>query len=131
MTITLSAIVIWLLIGLVVGGIAHLLVPGRNRIGILLTILVGVVGAIVGGLITAAILGAGPAIITFIVSLIVPALLIAAHRPAPALPHLILRFPPRLRAPEALWLGGSPTTAGPYPLTRAPRLADVTTDSGE
>jgi uncharacterized membrane protein YeaQ/YmgE (transglycosylase-associated protein family) len=78
MTITLSAIVIWLLIGLVVGGIAHLLVPGRNRIGILLTILVGVVGAIVGGLITAAILGAGHAIITFIVSLIVAALLIAA-----------------------------------------------------
>ena len=78
MTITLSAIVIWLLIGLVVGGIAHLLVPGRNRIGILLTILVGVVGAIVGGLITDAILGAGHAIITFIVSLIVAALLIAA-----------------------------------------------------
>ena len=69
MTITLSAIVIWLLIGLVVGGLAHLLVPGRNRIGI--------VGAIVGGLVTAAILGAGHAIITFIVSLVVAALLIA------------------------------------------------------
>ena len=78
MTITLSAIVIWLLIGLVVGGLAHLLVPGRNRVGIILTILVGIVGAIVGGLITAAILGAGHAIITFIVSLIVAALLIAA-----------------------------------------------------
>ena len=78
MTITLSAIVIWLLIGLVVGGIAHLLVPGRNRVGIILTILVGIVGAIVGGLITAAILGAGHFIITFIVSLVVAALLIAA-----------------------------------------------------
>ena len=51
MTITLSAIVIWLLIGLVVGGLAHLLVPGRNRIGIILTIGVGIVGAIVGGFI--------------------------------------------------------------------------------
>src|SRR6202020_1125683 len=78
MTITLSAIVIWLLIGLVVGGLAHLLVPGRNRVGIILTILVGIVGAIVGGLVTAAILGAGHAIITFIVSLIVAALLISA-----------------------------------------------------
>src|ERR1700684_2714879 len=78
MTITLSAILIWLLIGLVVGGLAHLLVPGRNRIGILLTILVGFVVPIVGGLVTAAILGAGHAIITFIVSLVVAALLIAA-----------------------------------------------------
>ena len=89
MTITLSAIVIWLLIGLVVGGLAHLLVPGRNRVGIILTILVGIVGAIVGGLITAAILGAGHAIITFIVSLIVAALLISAisHPQVPRLPQ--------------------------------------------
>ena len=77
MTITLSAIVIWLLIGLVVGGLAHLLVPGRQRIGILLTLLFGIVGALVGGIVTAAIIGAGHLIITFLVSLVVAALLIA------------------------------------------------------
>jgi len=75
---TLTAIVVWLLVGLVVGGLAHLLVPGRQRIGIILTVLFGIVGALVGGLVTFAILGAGHFIITFIVSLIVAALLISA-----------------------------------------------------
>ena len=74
---TISAIIAWLIIGLVVGGLAHLLVPGRQRIGILLTLLFGIVGALIGGFITAAILGAGHFIITFIVSLVVAALLIA------------------------------------------------------
>jgi len=74
---TISAIIAWLIIGLVVGGLAHLLVPGRQRIGILLTLLFGIVGALSGGFITAAILGAGHGIITFIVSLVVAALLIA------------------------------------------------------
>ena len=71
---TISAIIAWLIIGLVVGGLAHLLVPGRQRIGILLTLLFGIVGALIGGFITAA----GHFIITFIVSLVVAALLIAA-----------------------------------------------------
>jgi uncharacterized membrane protein YeaQ/YmgE (transglycosylase-associated protein family) len=75
---TLSAIIVWLIIGLVIGGIAHLLVPGRQRIGILLTLLIGIVGALIGGFITAAILGAGHLIITFIVALIVAAVLISA-----------------------------------------------------
>jgi uncharacterized membrane protein YeaQ/YmgE (transglycosylase-associated protein family) len=74
---TISAIIVWLIIGLVIGGLAHLLVPGRNRIGILLTLLFGIVGALIGGFVTAAILGAGHAIITFVVSVIVAAVLIA------------------------------------------------------
>jgi uncharacterized membrane protein YeaQ/YmgE (transglycosylase-associated protein family) len=79
---TLSVIVAWLVAGLVIGAIAHLLVPGRQRIGILRTLLFGIVGALVGGFVTAALLGPGHLIITFIVSLIVSALLISvATRP--------------------------------------------------
>jgi uncharacterized membrane protein YeaQ/YmgE (transglycosylase-associated protein family) len=78
MTITLAAILTWLLIGLVIGGLAHLLVPGRNRVGVVRTILFGIVGALAGGIVTAALLGPGHVIITFIVALIVAALLIAA-----------------------------------------------------
>jgi uncharacterized membrane protein YeaQ/YmgE (transglycosylase-associated protein family) len=74
---TIAALITWLIIGLVIGGVAHLLVPGRNRIGIVLTLLFGIVGALVGGIITAAIVGAGHLIITFIVSVIVAAVLIA------------------------------------------------------
>lgn len=75
---TVSAIVAWLITGLVIGAVAHLLVPGRQRIGILLTVLFGIAGALVGGFITAALLGPGHLIITFIVALVVSALLISA-----------------------------------------------------
>ena len=75
---TLSVIIAWLITGLVIGGVAHLLVPGRNRIGIIRTLLFGIVGALVGGFVTAAILGAGHVIVTFVVALIVAALLISA-----------------------------------------------------
>lgn len=74
----LSIILGWLIVGLVIGGIAHLLVPGRQRIGLLATLLFGIIGALVGGFVTAALLGPGHLIITFIVSLIVSALLISA-----------------------------------------------------
>lgn len=78
MTLTLSVVIGWLITGLVIGAIAHLLVPGRQRIGILLTIVFGIAGALVGGIVTTAIIGAGHVIITFIVALVVAALLIGA-----------------------------------------------------
>ena len=39
----------WVVAGLVVGAIARLLVPGSQPMGLLLTALLGVVGALVGG----------------------------------------------------------------------------------
>ena len=75
---TISVIIAWIITGLVIGGVAHLLVPGRNRIGILRTLLFGIAGAVVGGIVTAALLGPGHLIVTFIVALIVAALLISA-----------------------------------------------------
>src|SRR5271170_4094790 len=78
MTLTVSVIIAWLIIGLVIGGLARLLVPGRQHIGILLTILIGIVAALVGGFLTAAILGAGHTLITFIVALVAAALLVSA-----------------------------------------------------
>ena len=45
----LAFIVILIVIGLIVGLIARLLVPGRDNIGILGTILLGIVGSFVGG----------------------------------------------------------------------------------
>ena len=70
MTITLSIIIWWILIGLVVGAVARLVIPGRQHIGIIVTILIGIVAAIVGGILTAAVLGAGHTIITFIVAVL-------------------------------------------------------------
>ena len=78
MTITVSLIVAWLLIGLVIGGLARLLVPGRQHIGLIMTVLIGIVAALLGGIITTAIIGAGHAVITFIVALVAAALLVSA-----------------------------------------------------
>jgi uncharacterized membrane protein YeaQ/YmgE (transglycosylase-associated protein family) len=44
----------WLLVGLVVGFIARALVPGKQHIGIALTIGLGILGAMLGGLLSMA-----------------------------------------------------------------------------
>ena len=42
-------IVGWILFGLVVGAIAKLIMPGRDPGGIIVTMLLGIVGAVLGG----------------------------------------------------------------------------------
>jgi len=78
MTLTVSVLLAWLIIGLVIGGLARLLVPGRQHIGIVLTILIGIVAALIGGIVTTAIVGAGHTAITFIVALVAAALMVSA-----------------------------------------------------
>jgi uncharacterized membrane protein YeaQ/YmgE (transglycosylase-associated protein family) len=41
----------WMLFGLVIGAVAKLLMPGRDPGGIIITMLLGIVGAVVGGFI--------------------------------------------------------------------------------
>ncbi|RRO16194.1 GlsB/YeaQ/YmgE family stress response membrane protein [Saccharopolyspora rhizosphaerae] len=49
----------WIVLGLIVGAIAKLIMPGKDPGGILVTMLLGVVGAFVGGLIGKFIFGTG------------------------------------------------------------------------
>ena len=50
---------IWMLIiGLVAGALARLIMPGRDPMGIIMTIILGIVGSILGGLVSWAIWGA-------------------------------------------------------------------------
>lgn len=42
-------ILVYIVVGLIVGALARLLMPGRDPIGIVGTLVVGIVGAIVGG----------------------------------------------------------------------------------
>lgn len=65
----------WALLGLVIGALARLVVPGRQAMGILMTILVGVGGALLGGIIADA-LGVG-SVIQFVIAVAVAALLVA------------------------------------------------------
>ena len=39
----------WIFFGLIVGALAKLVMPGRDPGGIILTILLGIVGAVIGG----------------------------------------------------------------------------------
>lgn len=50
----------WIIIGLVAGLLARLIMPGRQPMGWLLTIVLGLVGSIVGGLISSAVFGTDP-----------------------------------------------------------------------
>lgn len=45
----LGLIISLIIIGLIAGAVARLLVPGRQHIGILATILLGIVGSFIGG----------------------------------------------------------------------------------
>ena len=47
----------WIVFGLIAGAIARLAVPGAQRIGCLATIAVGIVGALIGGVIGEVVLG--------------------------------------------------------------------------
>lgn len=39
----------WILMGLIVGLLARLIMPGKDKAGIIITILLGIVGAFLGG----------------------------------------------------------------------------------
>lgn len=50
----------FLLLGLIAGAVAKLLVPGRDPGGIITTMAIGVVGALLGGFVGGALFGANP-----------------------------------------------------------------------
>jgi uncharacterized membrane protein YeaQ/YmgE (transglycosylase-associated protein family) len=52
-----AAVLSWLLFGLLAGAVARLVVRGRRRIGCLGTVAVGMVGALIGGVIGNVVLG--------------------------------------------------------------------------
>ncbi|WP_131740524.1 GlsB/YeaQ/YmgE family stress response membrane protein [Actinomadura roseirufa] len=72
----LTTILWFIVVGAVIGALARLLVPGRNPIGVLLTVLVGVAGAILGGIVADA-LGAG-SFVALVFAVVIAALGVAA-----------------------------------------------------
>ena len=67
----LMTVVWFIVIGAVIGALARLLIPGRNRMGILLTILVGIAGGVIAGAI-----GAG-SVLAFVFAVIIAAIVVA------------------------------------------------------
>lgn len=50
----------WMVIGLVAGALARLFVPGRQPMGLLVTMVLGLLGSIVGGFVSSFIFGYDP-----------------------------------------------------------------------
>ena len=51
----MSGLIAWILLGLVAGALARLVVPGRQRLGCVTTLAVGVAGALIGGFVAEAV----------------------------------------------------------------------------
>ena len=52
-------IISWIIFGLIAGAIAKLIMPGKDPGGFIITILLGIVGAVIGGFIAGRVLGFG------------------------------------------------------------------------
>jgi uncharacterized membrane protein YeaQ/YmgE (transglycosylase-associated protein family) len=73
----------WIIFGLIVGAVAKLLMPGRDPGGIIVTILLGIVGAVVGGFLGRALGLYGPDDPAgFLMSLLGAVVLLAIYRMA-------------------------------------------------
>lgn len=55
---SIGSLLSWMLCGLIVGLVARFLVPGRRNMGLLLTMVLGIVGAVVGGFLYSLVQGA-------------------------------------------------------------------------
>jgi uncharacterized membrane protein YeaQ/YmgE (transglycosylase-associated protein family) len=77
----IGSIIAWIIIGLVAGALAKLIMPGDDPGGIIVTILIGIAGAFVGGFLASLIgLAEGGLIWTIIIATIGAIVLLAIYR---------------------------------------------------
>ena len=77
----IGEILSWIIIGLIAGALAKLIMPGDDPGGIIVTILIGIVGAFVGGFLTSLVgIGSGGFIWTIIVATVGAIILLAIYR---------------------------------------------------
>ncbi len=77
----IGSIIAWIVIGLVAGALAKLIMPGDDPGGIIVTILLGIAGAFVGGFLASLVgLGEGGLIWTILVATIGAIILLAIYR---------------------------------------------------
>ena len=77
----IGSIIAWIIIGLVAGALAKLIMPGDDPGGIIVTMLIGVAGAFVGGFLASLIgLAEGGLIWTIVVATLGAIILLAIYR---------------------------------------------------
>lgn len=79
----IGTIISAIVVGAIIGALARLVLPGKQNIGVIMTILLGILGSFLGSWITYAVgytnEGGGWAVIPFIVGVVVAAILIWAY----------------------------------------------------
>jgi uncharacterized membrane protein YeaQ/YmgE (transglycosylase-associated protein family) len=79
--VSIGAIIGWIVIGLIAGALGKLIMPGDDPGGIIVTILLGIAGALVGGFIASLVgLGGGGLLWTIVVATIGAIILLAIYR---------------------------------------------------
>jgi uncharacterized membrane protein YeaQ/YmgE (transglycosylase-associated protein family) len=77
----LGAIIGWIIIGLIAGALAKFVMPGDDPGGFIITILLGIAGAIVGGFLASLIgIGGGGTIWTIVIATLGAIILLAIYR---------------------------------------------------
>jgi uncharacterized membrane protein YeaQ/YmgE (transglycosylase-associated protein family) len=77
----LGAIIFWIIVGGIAGALAKLIMPGDDPGGIIITILLGIAGAIVGGFLASLIgIGGGGWIWSILIATIGAIVLLAIYR---------------------------------------------------
>jgi uncharacterized membrane protein YeaQ/YmgE (transglycosylase-associated protein family) len=75
----ITALIFWIVVGLIAGALAKLIMPGDDPGGIIVTIILGIVGAVVGGYLLRLVgLGGGGGFIGSIIAGIVGAIILLA-----------------------------------------------------
>ena len=63
MNLSLMSVIGWCVFGLIVGAIARFLMPGRQSMGLWLTMLLGIVGSFAGGFLSSLIFGGADSLV--------------------------------------------------------------------
>ncbi len=79
----MTTVIVTIVVGAIIGALARLVMPGKQNIGVLMTVLLGVVGALLGSWLTHqfgyANSNGGFEIIPFVVGVVVAVILIAIY----------------------------------------------------
>ena len=78
----MGTIIVALIVGAILGALARLIMPGKQNIGVLITVLLGAVGALLGSWISNEMFGTGDEMfspIPFVIGLVVAIILIGIY----------------------------------------------------